>query len=83
MSDRSPNGPPDGGRPIDEAMQDLRATADSIRAHADRLAEIEDRKGALDAADPEIDRLSDEAVALADRIGRETRVERRLSEEIG
>jgi hypothetical protein len=83
MSDRSPNGPPDDDPPIEQARQDLRATADSIGADADRLGAIEDQKQALDAADPAIDRLSEEAVALADRISRETRVERQLSKEIG
>jgi hypothetical protein len=65
------------------AKEDLRATTDSIRTDVSRLASLEDDKRALDPEDPDVDRLSDEAVGLADRIGRETRAERQLSEEIG
>jgi hypothetical protein len=64
-------------------VEDLRATGDSIRADVQRLASVEDTKRGLDAEDPEVDRLSDEAVGLADRISRETRAERQLSDEIG
>jgi hypothetical protein len=65
------------------AEDDLRATTDSIRTDVGRLASLEDDKGALDPEDPKVDRLSDEAVELADRIGRQTRAERQLSDEIG
>lgn len=64
------------------AEQDLRATADSIKTDIGRLAVIEDEKLALDPQDPRVDRASDEAVRLADRIARETRAERQLSREI-
>jgi hypothetical protein len=67
----------------DDAEQDLRATSDAIRADIGRLAALEDEKTALDANDPRIDAISDEAVELADRIGRETRVERQLSQQLG
>jgi hypothetical protein len=65
------------------AEQDLKATADSIRADAGRLATIEDDKLALDADDPEVGRLSDKAVELAERIVQQTTAERQLSQEIG
>jgi hypothetical protein len=68
--------------PGDTAEEDLRATTDSIRADLSRLATVESAKSARDAEDPEVDRLSDEAVELADRIGRQVRVERQLSDEI-
>jgi hypothetical protein len=73
----------DADRPIDHAQQDLKATADSIRSDLGRLTDLENEKLALDAEDPVVDRLSDEAVELADRISRQTRAERQLSEELG
>lgn len=73
----------DNEAPALEAEQDLKATADSIRTDLSRLAAIEDEKSTLDGEDPAVDRLSDEAVELADRISRETRAERQLSEELG
>ena len=71
---------PDGEAQTEE---DLRATSDSIQADTRRLAAIEQEKVRLDPEDPTVDRLSDEAVALADRISRETRAERQLSKELG
>ena len=73
----------DHDAPPDATEQDLRATADSIRTDLSRLAAIEDEKTTLDGEDPAVDRLSEEAVELADRISRETRAERALSEELG
>jgi len=66
----------------DEKGEDLKATEDSIRSDVRRLASVEGEKRALPADDPRVDRLSDEAVELAARIYRQTRVERQLSEEI-
>jgi len=63
--------------------EDLRATGDSIRADVDRLADVEADKRALDPKDPDVDWLSDVAVALADGIARKTRAERELSDDIG
>jgi hypothetical protein len=77
-SRETPNG--NGDRPAKE--QDLRATEDSIRADVTRLATVEARKSALPQADPEVDRLSDEAVQLADDIGRKARAERELGQEL-
>jgi hypothetical protein len=64
------------------AEEDLRSTGDSIESDVRRLATVEADKRTLDAEDPLIDRLSEEAVRLADRIAHETRAERQLSEEI-
>lgn len=64
------------------AEEDLRATGDSIEADVERLSSVEERKRGLDAADPEVDRLSDKAVELSDRIARQTKAERQLSNEI-
>ena len=69
--------------PMQEAKQDLKATAASIRTDIGRLATIEDEKLVLDAGDPRVDELSDQAVALADRISQQTRAERQLSDELG
>ena len=76
----TPSGPPAARA---AAEQDLKATADSIRADAGRLATIEDDKLALDADDPQVGRLSDDAVELAERIVQQTTAERQLSQEIG
>jgi hypothetical protein len=74
---------PGDGTPQGDAAQDLRATAGQIRVDIGRLAALEDEKLTLEPDDPRVDQVSDEAVALADRIRRETRVERQLSEELG
>jgi hypothetical protein len=73
------------GSPADQsaAQEDLKATGDSIRADVRRLSSVEEVKRHLDADDPQVDRLSDEAVDLATRIERQTKAERQLSEEIG
>jgi hypothetical protein len=78
-----PRGP--AGSPADEraAAEDLRSTGDSIRADIKSLSSVEEAKRDLEADDPEVDRLSDQAVALANRIARQARAERQLSEEIG
>jgi hypothetical protein len=73
------------GSPADQdaATEDLRATGDSIRSDIQRLAGVEEVKRSLDADDPEVDRLSEEAVGLATGIARQTKAERQLSDEIG
>ena len=83
-----PADPADPARPrstSDEAaaVEDLRATGESIESDLQRLGAVEADKRSLDAEDPLIDRLSEEAVQLADRIAREARAERQLSGEIG
>ncbi len=76
--------PDDGARSNDDdARQDLKATTDSIQADLGRLKAIEDAKEALNATDVAVDRLSDEAVEIAERIRRQTRAQRQLSEELG
>jgi hypothetical protein len=70
-------------RSVDPAEQDLRATAESIRSDSRRLASLEEEKLALDPEDDRVDRLSAEAIELADRIHRETRAQRQLSDELG
>jgi hypothetical protein len=70
------------GAGLSKEEQDLRATGDSIRADVSRLAGVEADKRALDPKDPDVDRLSDVAVDLANRIARKTRAERELSTDI-
>jgi hypothetical protein len=77
MTDKRQPPPGDG-----DAFQDLKATADSIRADAGRIAEIEDLKDDLRPGDPETDRLSDEAVVLAQRIERQAKVEQQIAREM-
>jgi len=82
MNEYGTDRPTDGDGPDDAAEQDLKATAESIQADIARLATLEGDKLALDPHDPHVDTLSDEAVELADRISRETRAERQLSDEL-
>jgi hypothetical protein len=63
-------------------VEDLRSTIDSIQQHARDLLAIEDAKAALPVEDSRVDALSDAAVETADRIARETRAERALSDRI-
>jgi hypothetical protein len=72
-----------GGDEDRELTQDLRATNDAVQSDADQLAELEAEKAAMTADDPALDRASEEAVRLGDRIARETRAERQLGSEIG
>lgn len=65
-----------------EEVEDLRATTESIRGDVGRLVEIEETKRELDPADPEVDRLSADAVDVADRIHRQAKAERQLANEI-
>ncbi len=77
------SGPSDPGADEPAAEQDLRATGDEIRQDLRRLGAVENEKQSLDAEDPRVGELSRDAVAIADRIARETRAERQLSDEIG
>jgi hypothetical protein len=70
----------DGDRPAKE--QDLQATEDSIRSDLGRLGTLEATKTSLDPADPELDRLSDEAVDLAEGLVHKTRAERQLGQDL-
>jgi hypothetical protein len=62
--------------------QDLRATEDSVRADAGDLAAIEAKKSGLDPGDPKVDRLSAEAVDLADQLARKTRAQQELARDL-
>jgi hypothetical protein len=64
------------------AEQDLRATSDSIRSDARRLDAIEAQKGGLAPEDPDADRLSAEAVEVAERIERQAKAERQIVRDI-
>ena len=65
-----------------ELTQDLRATTDSVQSDAQRLVDLEAQKATMKADDPALDRASEEAVRLGERIARETRAERQLGSEI-
>jgi hypothetical protein len=65
-----------------DAREDLRATSEAIQDDAERLAELEARKRALDAADPLVEELSREIETLARAMANKATVERELSEEI-
>lgn len=66
---------------MSEDDDDLRATADSIAADADRLAEIEASKGSMSLDDPKLLELSDEAEAIAARLVVKTAAETAIAEE--
>ena len=64
----------------DEARrEDLAATSDSLREDAQRVVEIEDTKQGLEADDPRVISLSNEAERLADSVQRKSRIERDLA----
>ncbi|MEA2633123.1 MAG: hypothetical protein QOE66_3342 [Chloroflexota bacterium] len=63
---------------MDELEEDIRATAQSIEADADRLAAIEDEKKALGSGDPRLLELSREAEAISRRLVPKTIAERAL-----
>ena len=65
-----------------ELTQDLRATTESVQSDAQRLVDLEAEKATMKADDPALDRASEEAVRLGERIARETRAERQLGSEI-
>ena len=72
-----------GGEGQRELTQDLRATNDAVQSDAQQLAELEAEKMTMKAEDPALDRASEEAARLGERIARETRAERQLGDEIG
>jgi hypothetical protein len=66
---------------MDPLEEDLRATAGSIEADADRLAAIEDEKKLLGSDDPRLLELSAEAESIARRLLPKTVAERALAVE--
>ena len=58
---------------------DLKATAQSIIADADRISQIEEQKLRLDPSDEHVVGLADEAEAVATRLLREASIERDLA----
>ena len=65
---------------MDDLEEDVRATAQSIEADADRLAAIEDEKKTLNSADPRLLELSREAELISKRLVPKTVAERALVE---
>lgn len=63
-----------------ERREDLAATSDSLREDAKRVVDIEDEKQHLDAGDPRLTRLSEEAERIAGQVQQKSRVERDLAE---
>lgn len=66
---------------MDDLEEDIRATAQSIEADADRLAAIEDEKKALGSGDPRLLELSREAEIISKRLVPKTVAERALVDE--
>ena len=67
----------------DSEQEDLKATSDSIRHDAERLAELEKRKTELDPSDPRVDALSSEVERLVSNISDKEKAERELAEKEG
>jgi hypothetical protein len=80
MTHRSDD-PPDGAS-RQEREEDLKATSDAIQDDVKRLVALERQKERLAAGDPEVDRLSDAAVDIADELARKTRAERQLADDV-
>ena len=67
---------------MSDARDDLRATSESIRHDAERLAALEAEKSAIDPENPRVLELSREIEELTRRLAHEATAERELSEEI-
>jgi hypothetical protein len=85
MTDKPQNEPEPQARPPKSSavVQDLKATEDSIRTDAQRLADLESNKADLHPDDPRVEQLSVYALELAQRIEQQTRAELQLSRDIG
>jgi hypothetical protein len=59
-------------------QDDVRATADSLVADADRLDEVEATKAELDVDDPRLPGLAEEATRLTEKMAAKARIQERL-----
>jgi hypothetical protein len=66
----------------DERREDLAATSDSLRADAQLVVDIEDEKQDLEAGDPRLTELSNEAERVAGQVQQKSRIERELADEM-
>lgn len=64
------------------ALDDLKATSESIRADVHELERIEDEKLNGGPGGGDLRRLSSEAVALAERIEKEAKAERQIARDV-
>lgn len=65
-----------------DPREDLRATEESIRHDAEHVKSLEEEKEALDPADPQIARLSEQVERLTAGLKDKAAAERALSDEI-
>lgn len=65
----------------DEARDDIRTTAEQIRADAELLADLERRKQNPNASDDDLQRLGAQAEHLARRMADRARIEKKLVDE--
>jgi hypothetical protein len=70
-----------GGLIVTDAGDDLRATSEDVAADAERLRQIEERKQALPADDPELIELSVEAERIARGLVPKTVAQKELAAE--
>jgi hypothetical protein len=64
-------------------QEDLKATADSIRRDAERLAQLEKQKSELDVEDPRVDQISADIEQLISQIADKGKAERELAADEG
>ena len=63
------------------AQEDLKATSDSIRHDAHRIARLEETKSQLEPTDPLVDEMSRDIEKLATDIAAKSKMERELAAE--
>ena len=67
---------------MNDAIHDLRATADDLAADAERLGEIEQLKGTMAPDDPALVPLAEEAEHLSRQMAAKASAQRELAEEV-
>ena len=65
-----------------DPRDDLQATQTSIKKDAEQVKTLEEEKGALDPADPRVERISERVVDLAAALQAKAAAEHELSKEI-
>jgi hypothetical protein len=65
---------------MDELVEDLRTTTESIAHDAQQLRDLELEKASLEVDDPRVQDLSREGQRLGERLARSTEVERQLAD---
>jgi hypothetical protein len=67
---------------MSELQEDLRSTAETMSAEAERLRDIEELKVTLEPDDPRLLALAEEAERIADRLSAMAGIEKELASEV-